>query len=203
MSTYLPELIRIMNLIGISQILFYTSVVIWLVPAFRQFHSKLFVFFLILALMDPISIAYLYILNKVIPVEFYLFANYVLLISLIDKDAIRRNLFFIVISFIIILFLITFANFSINQNFIILVSIQFLMLAIILKRFIVNYAFEKSVNLFYLLLCFYFLTNITKFFNVLTGFADATAFFIITSIAQIIFGLFFSIFREDNPKIIL
>lgn len=153
--------------------------------------------------MDPISIAYLYILNKVIPVEFYLFANYVLLISLIDREALKRNLFFVVISFIIILFLITFANFSINQNFIILISIQFLMLAIILKRFIVNYAFEKSINLFYLLLCFYFLTNITKFFNVLTGFADATAFFIITSIAQIIFGLFFSIFREDNPKIIL
>jgi hypothetical protein len=77
------------------------------------------------------------------------------------------------------------------------------MLATILKRFIVNYAFEKRVNVFNLILIFYFLTIITKFFNLLTGFADAIAFFIITSIAQVIFGLYFSIVREDKPKIVL
>jgi len=34
------------------------------------------------------------------------------------------------------------------------------------------------------------------------GFADAAAFFIITSIAQIIFGLYFSIVRADRSEFI-
>lgn len=176
---------------------------VWLIPPIKQFRTNFFFFFLILALIDPISFLFRNIMAKNIPFEFYIFANFLLLISLIEIDSRKKNTFLFVSLGLILLGIIAFANFTINQSLIILLAFQFLMLADILKKFIVNYAFEKRISLFLLVLIFYFLTIITKFLNVLTGFADATAFFIITSIAQIIFGLFFSIARENKSKIIL
>jgi hypothetical protein len=53
------------------------------------------------------------------------------------------------------------------------------------------------------MLVFYELTVILKFFNIIIGFADAYGFYFVTSIAQIIFGLFFSIVREDESGVII
>lgn len=181
-----------------TQFLYFISIIIWLLPPIRQYRTKLFFFFLILAVMDPISFAYFQIFNKTIPFGFYLFANFLLFISLMEFNSIKKNLFIIISSGLLFLLIIIFANFTTNQNLIILTAIQFLILATVLKKFIVNFALNKYINLFQLVLVFYLLTVITKFLNLLTSFADATAFFIITSIAQIIFGLYFSIFRENN-----
>ncbi|MDH7606067.1 MAG: hypothetical protein QHH13_14300, partial [Melioribacter sp.] len=59
------------------------------------------------------------------------------------------------------------------------------------------------INAFYIVLLFYELTLITKFLIILFNTEDATAYFIITTIFQITFGLFFSIFREDKTSIAL
>jgi hypothetical protein len=53
------------------------------------------------------------------------------------------------------------------------------------------------------MLLFYQTTILFKVLNMAIGFADATAFFIITTIAQIIFGLYFSIVRADRPESII
>ncbi|MDP2036084.1 MAG: hypothetical protein Q8L04_01780, partial [Ignavibacteria bacterium] len=76
------------------------------------------------------------------------------------------------------------------------------LLFVFLKWLITTYVETKKLNIFYLMLVFYMLTVILKFFNLLFGFADASAFFIITTIAQIIFGLFFSFVREDGSGIV-
>lgn len=192
-----------MSFILFSKILLYTSIVIWLIPPIRQYGNVFFSFFLILALLDPIALLFRYLFLSTIPFEFYIFANFLLLISIVDRSKIKSNVFFFIAIGFFLLVIILFANFSNNQSIIILLSFQFLILSVVLKKFIVNYAFDKSINVFQLMLIFYFLTNITKFFNVLTGFADATAFFIITTIAQIIFGLYFSIVRENKPQVVL
>ncbi|MDQ7817824.1 MAG: hypothetical protein RDU14_12435 [Melioribacteraceae bacterium] len=192
-----------MSVLLFSKIIVFVSIIVWLIPPIRQFRTSYFYFFLVLALMDPIALIYNSLTDLRIPFGFYLFANFLLLIFLLDFESIKKNLYFIVLSGLVLFGVTTFGNFSNEQSLIILVAIQFFILAVILKKFIINFAFEKKINFFHLILAFYFLTNITKFFNVLTGFADATAFFIITSIAQIIFGLFFSIVREDKPKIVL
>ena len=192
-----------MSFILFSKILLYISIIIWLIPPVRQFRTKYFFFFLILALIDPISFIYRFLIIKTIPFGFYIFANFLLLISLLDITTIKKNDFLFIAIGLILIGIIIFANFTNNQSLIILLAFQFLILSVILKKFIVNYVFDKKINFFLLVLIFYFLTIITKFFNVLTGFADATAFFLITSIAQVIFGLYFSIVREDKPKIVL
>ncbi len=79
-----------------------------------------------------------------------------------------------------------------------IISLHLGIFLVFLKEFIVKYVSEKKFSLFLLFLFVYELTVVLKLFNILVGYADATAFFIITSIAQIIFGLFFSIHREDK-----
>ncbi|NMB80933.1 MAG: hypothetical protein GYA14_03865 [Ignavibacteria bacterium] len=149
--------------------------------------------------MDPVVLIYFEILKKSIPLGFYVLANYVLLLSIFEKKSLQKNLYFILISGIILLGILIFAGFTPKQIYIILLAIQFLIFATTLKKFIVNYAFDKKLDIFLLVLNFYLITIITKFFNLLVGFADATAFFIITTIAQILFGFYFSIVRENNP----
>jgi len=187
-----------MSFLHLSQILFFISIVLWLIPPIKQYKTDYFLFFLILAVMDPISLLYKIIFIANIPFGFYLFANFLLFLSLMEFNSIKKNLFIIIASGILFLLIIIFANFTTNQNLIILTAIQFLILAVVLKKFIVNFALNKYISIFQLVLIFYLLTVITKFLNLLTSFADATAFFIITSIAQIIFGLYFSIIRENN-----
>jgi hypothetical protein len=90
-----------------------------------------------------------------------------------------------------------------KESFFIIIIPQSIVLFVFIKNLIVKYVDETRFNIFYLMLIFYNLLTISKFLNFILGFADATAFFVITTIAQIIFGLFFSIFREDNSKLIL
>jgi len=148
--------------------------------------------------MDPITLLYFEIAKKSLPFGFYIFTNYLLLLSTFEKSSLSKNIYLIIISCVVLLGLLFSAAFTPNQIYVILISIQFLILATTLKRLIVRYAFDKRVDLFLLVLNIYLITIITKFFNLLVGFADATAFFIITTIAQIIFGFYFSIVRENN-----
>ena len=69
---------------------------------------------------------------------------------------------------------------------------------IILKDLITNFVSLGKVSLFHLVFLFYQLTTLTKFSNILFGFADAFAFFILTTIVQILFGLYFSVFTEND-----
>lgn len=192
-----------MSFLLFSKILLYLSIITWLIPPFRQYRTNYFLFFLILALLDPISFIFRFLFNTTIPFAFYIYTNFLLFLSLLDFNIIKKNTFIFITSSIVLLGILIFAHFTNNQSLIILLAIQFLILSIILKKFIVKYAFDKKINFFLLVLIFYFLTIISKFLNVLTGFADATAFFLITSIAQIIFGLYFSIVRENKPEVVL
>lgn len=149
--------------------------------------------------MDPIALLYGEIFRNAVPFNYYLIGNYFLLVSVLwskNKPEINYSLIVGGIFFIILLFTI---NFSTRDHLLIAVIIQVVLLFIFLKTFIVEYAFNSKLNLFYLVLVFYVLTIISKYLIVLIGFADATAYFIITGIAQIFFGLFFSVRGENKP----
>ena len=178
--------------------LVYSGIIVWLFPPIRQFRTSKFYFFLILALMDPIALIYGEIFRTSITFNYYLIGNYLLLASLAwekKSSEIRYSLVVAGIFFTILLFTI---NFSTNDHLFIAVILQIILLLILLKTFIVEYAFNSNFNLFYLVLVFYVLTIISKFLIVLLDLANASAFFHITTIAQILFGLFFSIYKEGK-----
>ena len=184
-----------MNVILLSQILYFGSIGVWLIPPFRQFRGKYFYFFLILALMDPISIGFRLLFKQPIPLGVYSFSTYFLLLSLFSFETYKKHLM-LLISVSLLTFLLIFFGFNHSQNLLAIVLFHFGIFFIILKKFITTYTLDGHIKVFYLFFIFYELTIIIKFFNVFFGFADATAFYYITTIAQIIFGLFFSIVRE-------
>ncbi|MCX6174786.1 MAG: hypothetical protein NTZ27_08565 [Ignavibacteriales bacterium] len=148
--------------------------------------------------MDPIALLYGEIFHNDISFNYYLVGNYLLLVSILwnkNKSEINYSLIVGGIFYLILLFTI---NFTARDHLFIAIILQFILLIVFLKTFIVEYAINSKFNVFYLALVFYILTIISKFLIVLIGFADATAFFSITTIAQILFGLFFSVRGENK-----
>lgn len=187
-----------MNLVEIFKILLYISLIVWLLPPFRQWKSKFFYFFLILAVADPLSIFITLYISKNINF-YYPLISLLLLISIIDYRSINKQKNFLI--YVIILASSTLMILVFIHSGITIVILHFIISMVFLKDFIFKYVFQREFSVFYAMLLFYEFTIILKFFNVILGFTDATAFFIITSIFQITFGLFFSIFREDKACI--
>lgn len=182
----------------ISKVLFFTSVIVWLLPPFKQFKGEYFLFFLILAFMDPINLFFLFIVKSaVFQSQIIILLNYCLLLSIIEKNLLRKYwIWFFIIT--LILFFPTIFHFTGNEIIFVYIVLQLGIALIILKNLITNYVLVGKLSLFLLVFLLYQFTTITKLSNLLFGFADAFAFFIFTTIVQIIFGLFFSVFTEND-----
>ncbi len=187
-----------MTIPEIFKILYFTSIIVWLIPPIRQFRGNLFWYFLILAVSDPISLVLKsFSLDNISPIIF-MGISFLLIVSLLGKENLRKYRILLVSILLLILFVSSF-QFDYKFYFTFIILINFFIFFIFLKEFIVRYVSASHISVFYIFLLLYMLTVILKFFNMLMSFADATAFFFLTSIAQIIFGLYFSIFREDKP----
>ncbi|MFA3782279.1 hypothetical protein ABRY23_04360 [Melioribacteraceae bacterium 4301-Me] len=125
-----------------------------------------------------------------------------MVISLLDIATLRKNKLGLVLYLLVIVY-IGFLTSEENVRRYVVVLNYFIIIFIILKDFIVAFVNDKKINLFLLMLIFYLFTSLLKMFNLIIGFTDAIAFFYITTFFQILFGFFFSIFREDNPKVVI
>lgn len=177
---------------------FFTSVLIWFIPPIRQYRTDYFYFFLILAVTDVFSLLFNYIINIDQFLAFNLF-SYFAVITLQKKEFIVRYLSMLILTALVIISITIALPSSNNFTFIIIHTV---LLYIFLRRFIHNFYFMNMVNIFLLGLIFYEFTVITKFMNLITGFTNAYYYYVITSVFQIIFGLFFSVFREGDTRLI-
>ena len=192
-----------MNLVELSKYLFWSSIIVWLFPPIRQFKGSYFIFFLILAITDPLSYLYTFILfigaNNL---WIYLISFYLIIVSISDKDNIKKYKYFYII-FFIILILLLFLKLEYHYYLLLIVVEHLVIFFMFLKLFITGYVNNNKFNIFLIILLAYELLFILKYFILLAGFADADAFFMVTSFAQIAIGLFFSIFREGDPKLMV
>lgn len=176
------------------------SIVIWLFPPIRQLKTRYFYFFLILALADPVS---LFIKNFIyIHISFYFpFVSLLLFLSIYRKEKSNEKFHFAVtitataVTFILTLIL--------EQSQLSVGILHFLIVFLFLKEFIIRFAFKSELDLFLLMLIFYEFTTILKYLNVAFGITNATAYFFITTIFQISFGLFFTVFRGDRARVVI
>jgi hypothetical protein len=185
-----------MNLPDIIKLIFFTSVIIWCLPPIRQYRAYYFDFFLILACIDPIALIYLWITKTSVPPWVYVLFIYLAVLSIYQESILKKYKYIFISLPLILVLTISFQN-KTSYNALIIFELVVLLLSF-LQKLIVYYVNQKKLHIFYLVLVFYILTSILKYFNLIIGFADAVDFFIITSIAQIAFGLFFSIVREDR-----
>lgn len=193
----------IMDLIQISKILYLIGMFIWILPAIRQRRTNFSYFFLVLAIGDPIN----YISYSLIGINpansIFLYMSYIMLISILEKRVIKKHFVIFVIPF---LFMITTNLFTDimdgNALKLAFILIHSLIFSLILKQYAFNQSEKGTINWFFLVLLFYELTVIFKFVGVTFEFINAAGYFIFTTLFQIAFGLFFSVFRADDQRIV-
>jgi len=183
----------------LASIIVYISSIAWIFPIFRQYNTKMFYFFLVLGLSDPINILCIWVLNTK-PGLIYSIAALQLFYSLNlrDRKEIRlsyADLLFVVLFLLMIIF--------ISELFYLTTAIHILILARIVQIVIMPLHQRSELNIFYLVLLFYEITVLIKLSVYLSGTDAGILFAYITIAFQILIAVFFTVFKENNPRLLL
>lgn len=175
----------------IPKIIYFFNIFAWLLPPFRQKGCKYFLYFLILALSDPIFGLINWIHNSN-STSYYLFVSTLLLISLLRKKV-------LLFSLLIVLFLSIYLNNPEIRFFTFLV--HFVILLYFLKEIIVIISRDSKIVLFNLVLVLYEATVLFKFAASYLEIAGYL-FYYITTAFEVLIAVFFTIYNEKNSPAI-
>lgn len=170
---------------------------IWLLIPIRQYRTKYFLFFLILALFDPIFLGFYYCFSISIN-NFYLIGTSILTIgaypNLNKKNRVLISSIFVLITIFTAIF---FKELHRENELVVHLFILLNFLSILVKDFSVT----RQLTFFMIVLISYEISLIVKFYLVLdTQVAIGAAYFYITTMLQIIIGIFFLFINEKNSK---
>lgn len=173
----------------------YMSLMLWMFPPFRQVKSPYFYFFYVLALIDPVNFIFNELFHAFINLQFIL-GPCVLIISLaaISSNRSRFLEYSFILSAVAIILKFVVPDFT-NYILVLLISVIFL---ILLKRVVKYIAATGIFNIFQLALIIYMASNVLKFVMFSSDVIRNLPFFYATSLVQLLFGVFFVIFREDS-----
>ncbi|MHB8581364.1 MAG: hypothetical protein ACYDA4_16085 [Ignavibacteriaceae bacterium] len=181
-------------------VLTYVLLLVWLILPFRQIGKKHFYFFLagIIGDITTLIARLTFHSNTNLFVVIFLFIAF---ISLFQRQLIIKNKILIII-LIAALTLIELK--SIPKLDIIMVDVLNIFIFIVfLSEFILLYTTKRIFSLPLMLLILYELNIITKFITIITENKNAYPYFIVASIFEAFIGLFFCVFKEDDPRIII
>ena len=175
------------------------SIFIWIIIPLRQFNSKYFIYFLILAILDPlILIIQLFVVLE--PFRIYSVAVLFQIMSLINF---KKNAQFKFILFLVIIINIWLSFYlSISEILLLIIFENFIVLSLFFRLTILNIFESIKINLFYVILILYVLSIIMKFFVDYIDIKFGLNYFYLTSAFEIIVGIFFIFFNDKNsPKL--
>lgn len=177
------------------QIISLVSVIVWLGPTFKQWRTDYKYYFLVLAIFDPLRLASYYIFNTY-AVFLVLPFTFLQLISLFITSKIPAKKW-ILFSLIILL-----SVFVKDQTIILAITFvcQILIFLIFFLKFADSLVNNNQLNLFLMMLIAYVSSTILKYIPPLTDINTGAYYFHITSIFQILFGIFFSLVNEWKIK---
>ena len=192
MSTCLSVIMTIINYIA------YLNIFIWLLIPIRQYNTRFFPFFLVLGILDTISLSFFYLFNINLTITYLFGTNVLLYAALFDlgkKKKFTLVLFFIIVSFFIV-------SFSIKESWIIQFIIHFIILITFLKILIIYFGNTRKLLLFYLVLIGYEVSLLLKFFVYYKEVSIGPVYFYVTTALEILIGLFFIFINEKNSPAI-
>ncbi len=182
----------------VARIVASVSILVWLFPPFRQYKNKFFIYFLILAILDPlVLLIQLFIYFQ--PVRIYLIGSLIQMISLMSsKNILRYKFILLPIIIINIWFSFYFGRSEIMAALIVEILI---ILTIFLRLTLTNIYENMHIKLFYIILDFYVISLIVKFLVSLVDLKLGMNYFFLVSAFEIIIGIFFIFFNDENsPK---
>ena len=175
------------------------SRIVWFIPPIRQYKNEYFMFFLLLTIGDLIT-TFLRLVVHISSNAPYVIVAFLLVMSLQKKEDLKRFYLLELLITAITLIIVLIENDRMLEIYII-GFLQFIILYYILQHFFRNNIAKQTLNLFYVVLVFYQILTVIKFLNILSMNYSGYFYVQITTIFQILIGLFFSFFRPDNPKI--
>lgn len=182
----------------ILHIMLFLSVIAWAMPMIRQANSKLFYFFYIIALTDPLGIIFSYF--KVIYSNNSIAFLDILIFFSLKYIVVNKKIFYTSVSFLTAFYIYLLFTPPIYMIYSIILSTIFILVVFLMHtlRFV---AATSMINIFHLMLLFYEVTIITKVILLLNYSETAFIYFIATSLFQVLIAIWFTIFKEDNPKL--
>ncbi len=182
------------------KIFIFLNVVVWLFIPLRQINTRYFWLFLTLAITDPFSIIVGRSLNLVLS-QFYVPFSILYFFSIIDYKKISAYKIFFFLAIIVAGYF-SFVHYW--EYSLLFITIMLLLILILLIKQSFQFVIEKgSLNIFHILLVFYQMLNVLKFFSLMNYFSTGIWFFFFSNILQIFIGIFFLTYREDNPKLLI
>lgn len=178
-------------------LIIYLSIFFWFLPPIRQYGTKFFYYFLVLALTDPISL----LLNS-----FGINANFIMVLgSVIICLLLRTKLLSYKNNWLLnsTISTLSFATYFLPVSIVelIFIVIHLIILLIFLKYTMAYIHQEGRINFFHFVLIFYEFSGITKIIAMIGDINSGTEFLIITAFSQFFVALFFTVFSEDSKKI--
>ena len=176
----------------------YLSSIVWLCIPIRQYKTRFFLFFLLLGLFDPVFISVYYLFKNDITILYLLGSSLLLQTVLFNFNAGSKSI--ITISLFIVCLI--FAFYFPTKVVILQLIIHTLIFFSFLKIFTISYSDTRKLSLFFLILLSYEFSLLLKFFIHLTEFEVGVMYFHLTTVFQILIGIFFLFINEKNSPLI-
>jgi hypothetical protein len=183
----------------LATIIGYISSVVWIFPIFRQYNTRIFYFFLVLGLSDPINLLCVLVFNfktglihsiAALLLFYSLNLRYQKKIKISYTDLLVAVLFLTSIVFL-------------SDLFYLVIAIHILIFARLVQIVIMPLHQKSELNIFYLILIFYEITVITKLSIYLSETYSGILFTYITLAFEVLIAIFFTVFKENNPRLTL
>jgi hypothetical protein len=170
------------------------ELIVWAMPPLKQFKGGYFLFFLVIAVSPFASVLGFYLV-KLIPFTIYVISSFIMLVVLQYNHS--GKIKFLIITLI---FPVSFIIYSNEWNYD-LISIIILHSSIIIYiiYFLLKSLYEKnSLNLYYFILIIYEASVMLKMITFLTNIQTGKPYFYITSIFELLIGIYFIFFNIEN-----
>lgn len=164
----------------------YASVFVWVIPPFRQFKTRYFGFFLVLALTGP-GLLFIFHVIKIIPNYFYPAIYLFLLASLIEK----KKKYFTLCLAVAALFVFPYFKPANLWVFGFVTIVDLTIFIIILHNLTEIFLKTHEINLFLSLLFVYFSIDIVKFFDIAINLNLGAIYYYFGVASQLLFGIAF------------
>ncbi len=175
-------------------VIIYFPIFFWLLPPFKQYKTRFFKFFIILAITDLLYYGLGCLFNlQILSVYFYDYLSFFLFLSLQTK----QNLIKYKWPIIFVLFMIFFVNaeFPLAYGYKLVLIFHFLIILSILKIIVLYARQYQKLNMFHFVFLFYEISIVVQFFFLFDHQALST---LMTSIFEILIALYFTFFTEKN-----
>jgi hypothetical protein len=182
----------------LAKIIAYISILVWLLPPFKQLKGGYFLYFLISGYSDPLAIL-LGEVFKLDPYYTHLLIAFLLSISILFYSKKLNSKW---IASLILLLMLSLWLGDKNTIFIPIIIFRFLIILQLLNSFANEFLLKQRINIYLSVLIFYEITIMLKYAAVGCNYSLGIYFYYLTSVFGMLICLFFIFYNLQNSPLI-